>query len=62
MIKDIVLPEAVESIFYVLNKKGYEAYIVGGAVRNSILGLPIHDWDICTNALPEDVCKCRKYS
>lgn len=57
MIKDIVLPEAVKSIFYVLNRNGYEAYIVGGAVRNSILGLPIHDWDICTNALPEDVCK-----
>ena len=37
MIKDIVLPEAVKSIFYVLNRNGYEAYIVGGAVRNSIL-------------------------
>lgn len=57
MIKDIVLPEAVKSIFYVLNRNGYEAYIVGGAVRNSILELPVHDWDICTNALPEEVCK-----
>ena len=57
MIEGIVLPESVKSIFYVLNRNGYEAYLVGGAVRNSIIGLPIHDWDICTNALPEDVCK-----
>lgn len=57
MIKGIVLPEAVKSIFYVLNRNGYEAYIVGGAVRNSILELPVHDWDICTNALPEEICK-----
>lgn len=57
MIEGIVLPESVKSIFYVLNRNGYEAYIVGGAVRNSIIGLPVHDWDICTNALPEDVCK-----
>ena len=57
MIEGIVLPEAVESIFYVLNKYGYESYIVGGAVRDSILNLPVHDWDICTNALPENVCK-----
>ncbi len=56
MIEGITLPEAVESIFYVLNKKGYEAYLVGGAVRDSIIELPVHDWDICTNALPEDVC------
>lgn len=57
MIEGIVLPESVKSIFYVLNRNGYEAYIVGGAVRNSIIGLPVHDWDICTNASPEDVCK-----
>lgn len=57
MIEGIVLPESVKSIFYVLNRNGYEAYIVGGAVRNSFIGLPVHDWDICTNALPEDVCK-----
>ena len=57
MIEGIVLPESVKSIFYVLNRNGYEAYLVGGAVRNSIIGLPVHDWDICTNALPEDVCK-----
>lgn len=38
-----------------LNENGYEAYLVGGAVRDYLLGLPIHDVDICTNALPENV-------
>ncbi len=38
-----------------LNENGYEAYLVGGAVRDYLLGLPIHDVDICTNALPENI-------
>lgn len=57
MPEGIKLPEAVESIFYILNKNGYESYVVGGAVRDSIIGLPVHDWDICTNATPDIVCK-----
>lgn len=57
MPEGIKLPEAVESIFYILNKNGYESYVVGGAVRDSIIGLPVHDWDICTNATPDVVCK-----
>lgn len=36
-----------------LNKSGYEAYAVGGCVRNALLGIGISDYDICTNALPE---------
>lgn len=35
-----------------IHQYGYEAYIVGGAVRDYILNRPIHDVDICTNALP----------
>lgn len=38
-----------------LNKCGYEAYVVGGCVRDSIIGLTPHDWDICTSALPEQI-------
>ncbi len=38
-----------------LNNAGFEAYIVGGAVRNKLLGIPISDFDITTNALPDDV-------
>lgn len=46
MIDGIVLPESVKSIFYVLNRNGYEAYIVGGAVRNSFIGLSINKWSV----------------
>lgn len=38
-----------------LNKNGYEAYIVGGCVRDSILGKEPKDWDITTSALPQQV-------
>lgn len=38
-----------------LNDSGFEAFYVGGCVRDSLLGRPIHDWDITTSALPEQV-------
>ncbi len=51
----IVLPENVKNIIEELNKAGYEAYAVGGCVRDSILGRIPNDWDITTNAKPLDV-------
>ena len=51
----IKIPKNVKIILDTLNKYGFEAYIVGGCVRDSILGLKPHDWDICTSALPEQV-------
>lgn len=51
----IKIPKNVKVILDTLNKYGFEAYIVGGCVRDSILGLKPHDWDICTSALPEQV-------
>lgn len=47
-----------KSVFEVLerlNDKGYEAYLVGGAVRNFLLGMQIHDYDITTNADPNAI-------
>ena len=38
-----------------LNGKGFKALLAGGAVRDALLGRPIHDFDIATNAKPEDV-------
>lgn len=38
-----------------LERKGFEAYIVGGAVRDAILGRESTDWDVTTNAKPDDV-------
>jgi len=40
-----------------IEKNGYEAYVVGGYVRNKILGITSRDVDICTNALPKDIIK-----
>lgn len=54
----IVLPKNVKKIIDILNKNNFEAFIVGGCVRDSIIGLIPHDWDICTNAKPEEIKKC----
>lgn len=50
----IVLPEDVTFLLHTLTQNGYEAYIVGGCVRDSILGRQPQDWDITTSALPEE--------
>lgn len=51
----ITLPENVEIIIDTLTKAGYEAYAVGGCVRDSILGKNPEDWDITTSALPNEI-------
>jgi len=52
---DIKLPQEAEYIINTLNKNGFEAYVVGGCVRDSLLGRVPQDWDITTNALPEKI-------
>ena len=49
------LPEQVKFIISELNKNGYEGYIVGGCVRDYLMAIPPHDYDITTSALPEEV-------
>ena len=51
----IELPEKVAGIIQTLMQAGYEAYAVGGCVRDSILGKEPKDWDITTSAKPEEV-------
>lgn len=51
----IKIPWQVEYTISELQSNGYKAYIVGGSVRDSILHREIHDYDITTNAFPEDV-------
>ena len=51
----INLPEQVKRILGELNRNGYEAYAVGGCVRDAILGREPQDWDITTAAKPEQV-------
>ena len=40
-----------------IEKNGYEAYIVGGYVRDKLMGIETSDIDICTNALPKDIIR-----
>lgn len=51
----ITIPKHAQTIIQTLNKNGFEAYVVGGCVRDSILGLSPADWDITTSARPEQV-------
>ena len=50
----ISLPERVDRIITILQNHGYEAYAVGGCVRDSVLGREPEDWDITTSAMPEE--------
>ncbi len=52
------LPSAVRSIIGILEDAGYEAYAVGGCVRDLILGRIPQDFDITTNALPQEIKAC----
>lgn len=51
----IIIPEKVNSIIKTLEDAGYEAYAVGGCIRDIILGREPRDWDITTSALPQQV-------
>ncbi len=51
----ISLPDDIVSALEKLQKAGYEAYAVGGCVRNKLMGLETDDYDITTNALPEQI-------
>lgn len=47
------LPPQVNTALALLNEAGFEAFAVGGAVRDLLRGAPVHDWDLTTSALPE---------
>ncbi len=48
---------ALPRLLDVLDRDGEEARVIGGAVRNALLGLPIHEIDVATTALPEEVVR-----
>lgn len=52
-ISKINMPVGAKRIIENLTKHGFEAYVVGGCVRDSLLGYSPKDWDICTSATPE---------
>ena len=51
----IAIPSEAKRIMSLLTNAGFTAYVVGGCVRDSLLGYHPKDWDICTSALPEQM-------
>lgn len=52
---NIKIPKEVETALNILNQNKFEAYIVGGCVRDSLLGIAPKDWDITTSAKPDEI-------
>lgn len=53
----MTIPKEIKSIIKKLEKSGFEAFIVGGCVRDLLTGKTPHDWDITTNARPKEIQK-----
>lgn len=51
----ITIPKDVESVINILSQNGHKAYIVGGCVRDSLMGREPDDWDVTTDASPEEL-------
>ncbi len=51
----LALPEEIQNLIHMIERKGFEAYVVGGPVRDMLMERKPHDWDIATNARPEQV-------
>ena len=52
---DIPIPSDIQQIQQVFNKNGYKLYVVGGAVRDALLGKTPKDYDLATDAVPDKV-------
>lgn len=52
------ISSGAEHILQTLTHTGYEAFLVGGCVRDLLRGVQPHDWDICTSARPEETAAC----
>ncbi|MBI4089588.1 MAG: CCA tRNA nucleotidyltransferase [Candidatus Levybacteria bacterium] len=52
-----LIPEEILNIYRKIQRAGLEVYLVGGCVRNMLLKKPVKDWDMTTNATPEDLLK-----
>src|SRR3989344_2463544 len=49
------IPQEVLDIYKKLEENKFEVYFVGGCVRNLLMDLPVKDWDLTTNATPEQI-------
>jgi len=50
-------PEHIASILEKITSEGFDAFLVGGCVRDTVMGRAIHDWDLATSAAPVDVAR-----
>ena len=55
MQQNFSLPQSLQNLLARIQNAGFLAYAVGGCVRDSLLGRPIHDWDVTTNAHPKEI-------
>ncbi|MFQ6049743.1 MAG: hypothetical protein ACE5J0_01755, partial [Candidatus Paceibacterales bacterium] len=53
----MIIPKEVKLVIDELKKKGFEAYIVGGCVRDFLREVEPEDWDVATNAKPDEIQK-----
>ncbi|MBO5742720.1 MAG: CCA tRNA nucleotidyltransferase [Clostridia bacterium] len=53
----IKIPTHIEKVLNILYKNGFEAYLVGGCVRDALMGKEPHDFDLTTNATPNEMLK-----
>ena len=51
----VTMPAGAAFVLQRLKENGFQGYVVGGCVRDSLLGRAPKDWDICTDALPEEM-------
>lgn len=58
----ITLPQTVKDFAEIFKKNGFQLYLVGGAVRDCLMGKDVHDYDFATNAKPEDVQKIFRHT
>lgn len=56
----INIPSDANDLIHTLQNYGHSAYVVGGCIRDSILGRTPHDWDICTSATPSEMLEIFK--
>lgn len=57
---EIKIPDNANKILSQIENNGHTAYVVGGCVRDSLMGREPHDWDICTSATPDEVLRIFK--
>lgn len=56
----ITIPNKTKEIIRIFDNAGYEIYLVGGAIRDILMGKTVYDWDFVTNARPDNVLKLFK--